>query len=85
MCGQMSVGGGVFMGEDRIRRNKEKRSLMVYLAGILLLASLGGCAGEPMKPAATVTPDQVRGHADKAFEKLKLEEQHRATGSGPTP
>jgi hypothetical protein len=26
-----------------------------------------------------VTPEQVRGHADKAFEKLKQEEQGRST------
>jgi len=26
-----------------------------------------------------MTPEQVRGHADKAFEKMKLEEQGRST------
>jgi hypothetical protein len=26
-----------------------------------------------------MTPEQVRGHADKTFEKLKLEEQGRST------
>jgi hypothetical protein len=73
------------MGEDMMRRNGINRSLTVQLMGFLLLLSIGGCAGEPMKPTTNVTPDQVRGHADKAFEKLKLEEQNRATGSGPTP
>jgi len=40
---------------------------------------LGACAGhQPAPPAPTVTPDQVRSHADKAFDKLKQEEQQRA-------
>lgn len=38
---------------------------------------LSGCASEPPKPAPAVTPDQVRSHADKTFEKLKQEEQNR--------
>jgi hypothetical protein len=52
--------------------------------GALLLA-LGGCAGEAPKPAPTMTPDQVRSNADKAFEKLKQEEKNRAVGSGVAP
>lgn len=51
------------------------------MAGVLvgwLLLSVGGCASEPPTPAPTVTPDHVRSHAEKAFEKLKQEEQHRA-------
>jgi ABC-type transporter MlaC component len=39
---------------------------------------LASCAGDPPKPAPTVTPEQVRTHADKAFEKLKQEEQSRS-------
>lgn len=51
-------------------------------AGCLVAIAAGvgwltGCAGEPPKPAPTVTPEQVRGHADKAFDKLKQEEQRR--------
>lgn len=49
--------------------------------GIMLL-SFGGCASDAPKPAPTVTPEQVRGHADKTFEKLKQEEQGRS--SDPT-
>jgi len=48
------------------------------LVGIAICLTVGGCAGEPPKPAPTVTPEQVRTHADKAFEKLKQEEQNRA-------
>ena len=54
------------------------RSLAVGLVGLSLLG-LGACAGpQPTPPAPTVTPDQVRTHADKAFDKLKQEEQQRA-------
>ena len=65
------MAGGVMQ-----RRGREG-SVMVGVLGVLLL-SLGGCASAPPKPAPTVTPDQVRSHADKAFEKLKQEEQNRA-------
>lgn len=47
----------------------------VVMASMLL--GLSGCASEAPKSTSTMTPEQVRGHADKAFEKLKLEEQGR--------
>ncbi|NJN69924.1 MAG: hypothetical protein HC801_06445 [Nitrospira sp.] len=37
------------------------------------------------KPVSTMTQDQVREHADKAFEKLKQEEKNRTTGSEVAP
>jgi putative hemolysin len=40
----------------------------------LLLAS---CSSHEPKPMAQPTPDQVRGHADRGFDKLKQEEQER--------
>jgi hypothetical protein len=46
------------------------------MASVLL--GFGGCASEAPKSTSTMTPEQVRGHADKAFEKLKLEEQGRS-------
>ncbi len=59
---------------------RPRRGQVVSLGiSIVLALSLGGCASEPPKPAPTVTPDQVRSHADKAFEKLKQEEQNRTT------
>lgn len=50
------------------------------MVGLLVLSSgLVGCAGEQPKPSPpAVTPDQVRGHADKAFENLKQEERNRS-------
>ncbi|MGC4096261.1 MAG: hypothetical protein QM706_04025 [Nitrospira sp.] len=52
--------------------------------GVLLLA-LTGCAGDATKPAPTMTQDQVRSNADKAFEKLKQEEKQRPVDSGVAP
>lgn len=58
--------------------NEMARSLAVGLVGLSLLG-LGACAGhQPAPSAPTVTPDQVRTHADRAFDKLKQEEQQRA-------
>jgi len=45
------------------------------MAGVLLMVTIG-CSSEP-KPMAQPTPDQVRGHADKTFDKLKQEERER--------
>ena len=42
-----------------------------------MLLGLSSCANDAPKSTSTMTPEQVRGHADKAFEKLKLEEQGR--------
>ncbi|SPP63052.1 hypothetical protein NITLEN_10138 [Nitrospira lenta] len=49
----------------------------VVVAGMLL--GCGGCASEAPKSTSTMTPEQARGHADKAFERLKVEEQGRSS------
>ena len=61
--------------------NRTRSELQLWLLGLsgAVLIGAGGCASEPQKPAPTVTPGQVRGHADKAFDKLKQEEQGRGT------
>jgi hypothetical protein len=51
---------------------------MISLSGMLLLGLVGCANKQPPSPAPTVTPDQVRSHADKSFEKLKQEERDRA-------
>jgi ABC-type transporter MlaC component len=55
--------------------------------GMVLVGIFGiyGCASESAKPAPTMTQDQVRGNTDKAFERLKQEEKHRALDSGGAP
>lgn len=62
-----------------------ERNLMLGFVG-LALVFLGSCAGEQAKPSgATVTPEQVRSHADKAFDKMKQEEQHRTSTPATAP
>ena len=50
-------------------------SALVVLA-VMLAAS--GCSSEQPKPMPQPTPDQVRSHGDRTFDKLKQEEQERA-------
>jgi hypothetical protein len=69
-------------------KNKHGQRARVALASptavLGLWLGLTGCAAEPPKPAPTVTPDQVRSHADQSFEKLKQEERTRGSDSaGP--
>ncbi|MCD6071677.1 MAG: hypothetical protein K0S42_2193 [Microvirga sp.] len=47
------------------------------LAGVLL--TIAGCSSHEPKPMVQPTPDQVRGHADHTFDKLKQEERERAS------
>ena len=49
---------------------------IVLGVGILMLSA---CSSNEPKPMAQPTPDQVRGHADRGFDKLKQEEQERGT------
>lgn len=66
------------MAKEMLWQASRESRLMTGLVGLALLW-LSGCAGEQPKPSgAAVTPEQVRGHADKAFDKLKQEEQHRS-------
>ena len=46
------------------------------MTGMLVMA-MAACSSDQPKPLAQPTPDQVRGHADRGFEKLKQEEQER--------
>lgn len=64
------------MREEMIARTRKAGVLTIGVT--VLLLNLGGCANDPPKPGPTVTPDQVRSHSDKAFEKLKQEERDRA-------
>ena len=45
----------------------------------LLVMTMAACSSDQPKPLPQPTPDQVRGHADRAFDKLKQEEQQRPT------
>ncbi|MFZ3014253.1 MAG: hypothetical protein WA045_11150, partial [Nitrospira sp.] len=76
--------GRVCMSEKTIWMTGFKKELSAAGVGGVLLA-MGGCASDAPKPAQTVTQDQVRSNADKAFEKLKQEEKNRAIDSGVGP
>lgn len=52
----------------------ERVAGVVVGLGILMLSA---CSSHESKPVAQPTPDQVRGHADRGFDKLKQEEQER--------
>ena len=54
-----------------------KRCLMLGLMGLAPLWFSGCTAGQPKPSETTVTPEQVRSHADKTFDKMKQEEQRR--------
>ncbi len=65
--------------------NKRLSSMQRVMTGMVisLLGSLlvTACAGDPPKGPPPPTPDQVRSHADRTFDKLKQEEQERGTQS----
>jgi len=46
---------------------------------LFVLLTISACASDQPKPLPQPTPDQVRSHADRAFEKLKQEEQEHPT------
>lgn len=69
------------MSRERIERKTDRWCVMMAILGLGVL-SVGGCAGDPPKPASTMTQDQVKGNADKAFEKLRQEEKNHTSGSG---
>ncbi len=73
------------MAKEALSRVSVESGLITGLVGLALLW-LSSCAGEQPKPSGpTVSPEQVRGHADKAFDKLKQEEQHRTVAPVTVP
>ena len=65
------------MAKARLCHASRESRLLTGVLGLVLLWS-GGCAAEHQKASGTaVSPEQVRSHADKAFDKLKQEEQQQ--------
>ena len=60
------------------RRSRMQQSGVAMVVGLFALSLITACASDQPKPPPQPTPDQVRSHADRAFEKLKQEEQERA-------
>jgi hypothetical protein len=60
------------------RRSCMQQRGIAMVAGLFVFSLITACASDQPKPLPQPTPDQVRSHADRAFEKLKQEEQERA-------
>jgi hypothetical protein len=56
----------------------QQRGVAIAISMFLLLL-ITACASDQSKPLPQPTPDQVRGHADRTFEKLKQEEHERGS------
>ena len=55
-----------------------QRVAVASLLSLTVFSVVGACARDGPKGPPPPTADQVRGHADRGFEKLKQEEQERA-------
>ena len=65
--------GGARMTDQR---KHMERATGIVLGGAAFLI-LAACSSHEPKPMVQPTPDQVRGHADQNFDKLKQEERER--------
>lgn len=59
--------------------NHRRQSGVAISVGLLAFSLIAACNSEQPKTLPQPTPDQVRGHADQGFDKLKQEEQDRPT------
>lgn len=61
---------------------EEAKNLMRRILGSVVIGvffvTMTACSSDQPKPMAQPTPDQVRGHADRGFDKLKQEEREKA-------
>ena len=55
-----------------------QRAMVAGLMSLVVFSVVGACASDGPKGSPPPTADQVRSHADRAFEKLKQEEQESA-------
>ena len=55
-----------------------QRAMVAGLMSLAVSSVVGACASDGTKGPPPPTADQVRSHADRAFEKLKQEEQESA-------
>ena len=54
-----------------------QRIIVLGLCSTVVFSVVGACASDAPKGPPPPTADQVRSHAERAFEKLKQEEQER--------
>ncbi|MCX5727362.1 MAG: hypothetical protein NTZ28_00695 [Nitrospirae bacterium] len=55
-----------------------QRTTVAGLMSLVVFSVVGACASDAPKGPPPPAADQVRSHADRAFEKLKQEEQESA-------
>jgi hypothetical protein len=68
--------------EESMGFQQKSRTRTTGIAACILLGLMvAACSSHEPKPMAQPTPDQVRGHADRGFDKLKQEEQERGAQS----
>jgi hypothetical protein len=60
------------------RRSSVRDVMGATVLGLVVCIGLSACASEQPKSPPPPTPDQVRSHADRTFDKLKQEEKERA-------
>ncbi len=69
------------MGDKNGKVGRKVRLVEVGCGMIVAAIFITGCAGEKQKPMAQPSADQVKGSADRAFDKLKQEErEHKPAG-----
>lgn len=73
------------MAKETLGQSRVGRCLMMGLAGLGLFWTIGCAREQPKSSGTTMVPEQVRSHADKAFDKLKQEEQHRTVSPATSP
>ena len=56
-----------------------QHAMWAIVLGIVGSLVITACASDPPKSATPPTPDQVRSHGDRTFDKLKQEEKERGT------
>lgn len=66
------------------RRSRMPQPEIVVAVSLCVLSLITACASDQPKPLPQPTPDQVKSHGDRAFDKLKQEEQER-TAQPPAP
>jgi hypothetical protein len=61
------------------RRSRMRDGMTATVIGLFVCSVVTACASDTPKGPPPPTPDQVRSHADKTFDKLKQDEQERGT------
>jgi hypothetical protein len=58
-------------------RNLRGRNWVAFWGALMLVLAFTACSSDKPKPMAQPSTDQVKGSADRAFDKLKQEEKDR--------